>query len=99
MGHWDSLWLLMNNQRKAGKQSVQKHAQIVLGKTCPGTTDMLPYLLLPIATSITVIFAPGGLLYERGGDARRLRGVNFRFWSRLGFSGQNTIIFSRKGLF
>ena len=28
-----------------------------------------------------------------------LRGVNFGFWSRLGFSGQNTIIFSRKGLF
>ena len=25
-----------------------------------------------------------------------LRGVNFRFWSRLGCSGQNTIIFSRK---
>ena len=25
-------------------------------------------------------------------------GVNFRFWS-LGASGQNTIIFSRKGLF
>ena len=28
-----------------------------------------------------------------------LRGVNFRFWSHLGCSGQNTIIFSRKGLF
>ena len=28
-----------------------------------------------------------------------LRGVNFRFWSRLGCSVQNTIIFSRKGLF
>ena len=28
-----------------------------------------------------------------------LRGVNFRFWSRLGCSGQNSIIFSRKGLF
>ena len=27
------------------------------------------------------------------------RGVNFRFWSHLGCSGQNTIIFSRKGLF
>ena len=27
-----------------------------------------------------------------------LGGVNFRFWS-LGFSGQNTIILSRKGLF
>ena len=30
-----------------------------------------------------------------------LRGVNFmiRFWSRLGCSGQNSIILSRKGLF
>ena len=29
-----------------------------------------------------------------------LRGVvNFRFWSRLGCSGQNAIMFSRKGLF
>ena len=27
-----------------------------------------------------------------------LGGVNLRFWSRLGCSGQNTIIFSRKGL-
>ena len=27
------------------------------------------------------------------------RGVNFGFWSLLGCSGQNTIIFSRKGLF
>ena len=28
-----------------------------------------------------------------------LRGVNFGFWSRLGCSGQNVIIFSRQGLF
>ena len=27
-----------------------------------------------------------------------LGGVNLKFWSRLGCSGQNTIIFSRKGL-
>ena len=27
------------------------------------------------------------------------RVVNFGFWSLLGCSGQNTIIFSRKGLF
>ena len=27
-----------------------------------------------------------------------LRGVNFRFWSRLGFSGQNVIVFSRQVL-
>ena len=49
------------------------------------------------------IIPPGG-----GGDSHlkgagmlvvSLRGVYFRFWSRLGCSGQNTIIFSRKGLF
>ena len=27
-----------------------------------------------------------------------LRGVNFRFWSHLGCSGQNAIIFSKEGL-
>ena len=27
-----------------------------------------------------------------------LRGVNFGFWSRLGCSGQNVIIFNRQGL-
>ena len=27
-----------------------------------------------------------------------LRGINFRFWSHLGSSGQNAIIFSREGL-
>ena len=27
-----------------------------------------------------------------------LRGVKFRFWSCIGCSGQNTILFSRKGL-
>ena len=42
---------------------------------------------------------PGGLPYERGGDARRfVAGVNFGFWSHLGCSGQNAKIFSRKGL-
>ena len=29
---------------------------------------------------------------------RGVRGVNFRFWSHLGCSGQNVIIFSRQGL-
>ena len=51
---------------------------------------------------------PGGGSPGGGGDShmkgagmlvvslRSLRGVNFRFWSRLRCSGQNTIIFSRK---
>ena len=35
------------------------------------------------------------LAYERGIS---LRGANFGFWSHLGCSGQNSIIFSREGL-
>ena len=48
----------------------------------------------------SVVILPGGnSAYEGGGDARRLlRGVNFRFWSHLGCSGQNAIIFSHEGL-
>ena len=34
----------------------------------------------------------------RGCWSSRLGGVNFGFWSHLGCSGQNAIIFSRKGL-
>ena len=48
-----------------------------------------------------VVIPPGGgdSAYEGGGDARRLlRGVNFRFWSHLGCSGQNAIIFSHESL-
>ena len=38
------------------------------------------------------------LSYERGRNARRsLRGVNCGFWSHLGSSGQNAIIFSCDG--
>ena len=44
---------------------------------------------------------PGGTPYMKGVGMLvvSLRGVNFRFWSRLGCFGQNTLIFSRKGLF
>ena len=43
----------------------------------------------------------GGGSQKKGAGmfAISLRGVNFRFWSHLSFSGQNTIIFSHKGLF
>ena len=41
----------------------------------------------------------GDSAYERVGMlVVSLRGVNFRFWSHLGCSGQNAIIFSREGL-
>ena len=65
------------------------------------------YLPLPerVLLKIQGIIIPkgrggGGLSYERGGMlVVSLRGVNFRFWSRLGYSGQNTIVFSRRRLF
>ena len=43
----------------------------------------------------------GGTPYMKGVGMLvvSLRGVNFGFWSRLGCPWQNTIIFSRKGLF
>ena len=42
----------------------------------------------------------GGLPYERAEMlVVSLRGVNCRFWPPFGCSGENTIIFSRKGLF
>ena len=42
-------------------------------------------------------FPLGELPYERGRMlVVSLRGVNFRFWSRLGCSGQNSIILAAK---
>ena len=44
---------------------------------------------------------PGGDSHKKGVGmlAVSLRGVNFGFWSHLGCSGQNAIIFGCKGLF
>ena len=42
----------------------------------------------------------GGAPHVKGGGVLvvSLRGVNFEFWSHLGCSGQNAILFSREGL-
>ena len=42
----------------------------------------------------------GGTPHMKGGRMLdfSLRGVNFGFWSHVGCSGQNAIIFSREGL-
>ena len=69
---------------------------------CLTPVRRIPYLT---AFIFSVIQSPGG--GGRGNPYMKgvgmlvvsLRGVNFGFWSRLGCSGQNTIIFSRKGLF
>ena len=58
--------------------------------------------VLNLFKDFSLKYSPGG-----GGDSDMkwtgmlvvsLRGVNFGFWSRLGCSGQNVIIFSRQGL-
>ena len=45
-------------------------------------------------------FHPGGAPHIKGVGMHvvSIRGVNFGFWSQLGCSGQNAIIFSREGL-
>ena len=54
-----------------------------------------------VTATLVLTFYPGGDSHIKGAGifVVSLRGVNLRFWSRLGCSGQNTIIFSRKGLF
>ena len=49
---------------------------------------------------LKVHFPGGGTLHMKGVGMLvvSLRGVNFGFWSHLGYSGQNAIIFSREGL-
>ena len=59
--------------------------------------------LNPVNTYTWRVFIPwggGGAAHVNGGGMLVVshRGVNFRFWYRLGCSEQNTIIFSRKGL-
>ena len=66
------------------------------------TMILLKSLWFPLMHNLCFMESRGGeeLPYESAGVlVVSLRGVNFRFWSRLGYSGQNTIIFSRKGLF
>ena len=53
---------------------------------------------------VSLSFRPGGggmgTPHMKGGGMLVVsrRGVNFGFWSHLGCSGQNAIIFSREGL-
>ena len=64
-----------------------------------------PYLSGSVLEKIYQLFV--GTTPEGGGTPHMkvvgmlivsLRGVNFGFWSHLGCSGQNAIIFSREGL-
>ena len=51
-------------------------------------------------TEQSLVVFPGGTPHMKGVGMLvvSLRGVNFEFWSHLGCSGQNAIIFSREGL-
>ena len=56
--------------------------------------------ILVATQGITGNHPGGGTLHMKGVGMLviSLRGVNFGFWSHLGCSGQNAIIFSREGL-
>ena len=56
--------------------------------------------ILVATQGITVNHPRGGTPHIKGVGMLvvSLRGVNFRFWSHLGCSEQNAIIFSREGL-
>ena len=68
---------------------MQKHSKYPLQGKCKSAGETKKSKELHRLKSV-----PGG-----GGTPISLKGVNFRFWSRLACSGQNAIIFSRKGLF
>ena len=64
---------------------------------CPSTREVYSHYKLYEEAS----FPPGGgtpRMKWVGMLVVSLRDVNFGFWSHLGCSGQNTIIFSREGL-
>ena len=66
-----------------------------------GVAETIVGLLLSWCGYCSVSFRPGrGGLHMKGVGMLvvSLRGVNFGFWSHLGCSGQNAIIFSREGL-
>ena len=66
-------------------------------KKSPLTT--IPLLNSCLSQSISHPGGGGDPAYERLGMlVVSLRGVNFEFWSHLGCSGKNPIIFSREGL-
>jgi len=53
-----------------------------------------------LAPTLCQFQPPGGFPYKRGGMlVVSVIRVNFRFWSHFGCSGENDILFSRKGLF
>ena len=55
---------------------------------------------IPLVVGMTTRGGGGDCHMKRAGMlAVSLRGVNVGFWSHLGCSGQNAVIFSRKGLF
>ena len=63
-------------------------------------TKLSKFKLLMTINPETLRYARGGIQHikEVGMLVVSLRGVNFGFWSHLGCSGQNAIIFSREGL-
>ena len=65
------------------------------------TNSGLFVAITSIKVSVEGVMRVGGTPHMQGVGMLvfSLRGVNFGFWSHLGCSGQNAIIFSREGLF
>ena len=59
------------------------------------------FKMIEMLLNIVRVRSQGGNSHVKGAGMLvvSLRDVNFRFWSCLGCSGQNTMTFSRKGLF
>ena len=56
------------------------------------------YINLLFSVSVSLMFSTPARGRDSAHKGVSLRGKNFGFWSHLGCSGQNTIIFSREGL-
>ena len=69
-------------------------------RTCQAFIIDLVVMMIMIMINTNTVFIPGGtpLMKGVGMLVVSLRGINFGFWSHLGCSGKNAIIFSREGL-
>ena len=96
---WQEIFTSSSDQHCGFVESIGKAAELLKKYELETTTKFSCY-------KSDKMFGAGGET-RGGGDSHMkgtwmlvisLRGVDFGFWSRFGCSGQNTIIFSRKGV-
>ena len=83
------------------KRSTVTKSMNVRNAVSPSSQTFLAIHLSMTGRIMTQELSPGGWTPHMKGLGMlvvSLRGVNFGFWSHLGCSGQNAIIFSREGL-